>query len=97
MEATIIKMRESERSRDADDRLAVNRAALGTSSRTISSSPDDRWAALHEGRFLPGAFCSAAKLWLLAREVVGLNRAPPLGNYDLAGRPGRLRDTQGLG
>ncbi len=28
--------------------------------------------------------CSAAKLWLKAREVIGLNGAPPLGNYDMA-------------
>jgi hypothetical protein len=84
MEATTIKMRDSERSRDADDKLAANRAALSTSPRSIGAGIDDRWATLHEGRFLPGAGCSAAKLWLKAREVIGLNGAPPLGNYDMA-------------
>ncbi len=84
MEATPIKMRESERSRDMDDRLAANRAALSTSSKTVNAGSDDRWASLHEGHFLPGACCSAAKLWLKAREIIGLTGAPPLGNYNLA-------------
>jgi hypothetical protein len=84
MEATTIKMRESERSRDADDKLAANRAALPTSTRAVAAGVDNRWSSLHEGRFLAGAGCSAAKLWLRAREVVGLNGAPPLGNYDLS-------------
>jgi hypothetical protein len=84
MEATSIKIRESERSRDADDKLASNRAALSSTSKLVDAGPDNRWTILHEGRFLPGAGCSAAKLWLRAREVLGLTGAPPLGNYDLA-------------
>jgi hypothetical protein len=83
MEATTIKMRESERSRDADDKLAANRAALSLTAKTVQQGTDDRWSVLHEGRFLPGAGCSAAKLWLRAREVIGLTGAPPIGNYDL--------------
>jgi hypothetical protein len=39
---------------------------------------------LHEARFLPGAVCSTAKLWLAARKLIGLNGADPLGNYDMA-------------
>ena len=84
MEATTIKMRDSERGRDADDKLAANRAALSDTPRLIGAGVDDRWSVLHEGRFLPGAGCSAAKLWLKARDVIGLTGAPPLGNYDLA-------------
>jgi hypothetical protein len=83
MEATTIKMRESERCRDADDKLAANRAALSLSAKTVQQGTDNRWSVLHEGRFLPGAGCSAAKLWLRAREVIGLTGAPPIGNYDL--------------
>ncbi len=77
MEATSIKIRESERSRDADNKLAANRAALSSSTKLIEAGPDNRWTILHEGRFLPGAGCSAAKLWLRAREVLGLTGAPP--------------------
>ncbi len=39
---------------------------------------------LHDGRFLPGANCSAIKLWLAARDRIPLHGAPPLGNYDMA-------------
>jgi hypothetical protein len=46
---------------------------------------DDRTTNLHDGRFLPGANCSAAKLWLAARSRIPLHGAPPLGNYDMAG------------
>ena len=84
MESTSIKLREIERSRDADDKLAANRATLGTSPKSIPAGLDDRWSTLHEGRFLPGAGCSAAKLWLKARDLLGLAGAPPLGNYDMA-------------
>jgi hypothetical protein len=35
MEATSIKIRESERSRDADDKLASNRAALSSSTKLV--------------------------------------------------------------
>lgn len=84
MESTTIKMRESERNRDADDKLAANRAALCTTSKLISAGQDDRWSRLHEGRFLPGAGCSAAKLWLRARDIIGLSGGPPIGNYDMA-------------
>jgi hypothetical protein len=84
MEATTIKMRDSERGRDAEDKLAANRAALAATSKAIPAGTDNRWSVLHEGRFLPGAGCSAAKIWLKAREVLGLTGAPPLGNYDMA-------------
>jgi hypothetical protein len=84
IETTSIKIREMERVRDADDRLASNKMALSTTSTQVKSGPDNRWTILHPARFLPGAACSAAKLWLAAREVIGLTGPPPLGNYDLA-------------
>ncbi len=77
-------MRDSERGRDAEDKLAANRAALASTSKTVQAGTDNRWSILHEGRFLPGAGCSAAKIWLKAREVLGLPGAPPLGNYDMS-------------
>jgi hypothetical protein len=84
MEATHLKMREIERQKDAEDRLAANRSALGSNPTLVKEGLDDRWSVLHPGRFLPGAGCSAAKLWLEARKVIGLSGVAPLGNYDMS-------------
>ena len=84
MEATHLKMKEIERQKDAEDRLASNRSALGASPSLVKEGLDDRWSILHPGRFLPGAGCSAAKLWLEARKVIGLTGAAPLGNFDMS-------------
>lgn len=39
---------------------------------------------IHSSRFLPGMACSAAKMWLLARETIGPNGIPPISTYDMA-------------
>jgi hypothetical protein len=83
MEMATLKIRETERKREADDKLASNRASLGSNPVLIGEGLDDRWTNLHKGRFLAGAGCSAAKLWLTARFHIGLNGSPPLGNYDM--------------
>jgi hypothetical protein len=83
METTNMKLKEAERAKDADDRLAHNRSNIGVIS--VDMGLDDRTTNLHDGRFLPGANCSAAKLWLAARARIPLHGAPPLGNYDMAG------------
>jgi hypothetical protein len=49
----------------------------------VKAGQDDRWARLHEARFLAGAGCSATKLWLSARELIGLNGQPPISTYDM--------------
>jgi hypothetical protein len=82
LETANVKLKEAERAKDADDRLAHNRANIGTI--CVDMGIDDRTSHLHDGRFLPGANCSAAKLWLAARDRTPLNGAPPLGNYDMA-------------
>jgi hypothetical protein len=41
MESTTLKIKESERSRDADDKLAANGAALGTSPKVLREGIDD--------------------------------------------------------
>jgi hypothetical protein len=82
LETANVKLKEAERAKDADDRLAHNRANISTI--CVDMGIDDRTTHLHDGRFLPGANCSAAKLWLAARERTPLNGAPPLGNYDMA-------------
>ena len=82
LESTNLKMKEAERSKDADDKLAHNRTNIGIIS--VDMGLDDRTSTLHDGRFLPGANCSAVKLWLAARNRIPLHGAPPLGNYDMA-------------
>jgi hypothetical protein len=77
-----MKLKEAERAKDADDRLAHNMSNIGVIS--VDMGLDDRTNVLHDGRFLPGANCSAVKLWLAARERTPLHGAPPLGNYDMA-------------
>jgi hypothetical protein len=75
METANMKLKEAERAKDADDRLAHNRSNIGVIS--VDMGLDDRTNVLHDGRFLPGANCSAAKLWLAARERTPLHGAPP--------------------
>jgi hypothetical protein len=82
METTNMKLKEAERAKDADDRLAHNGSNIGVIS--VDKGLDDRTNNLHDGRFLPGANCSSAKLWLAARSRIPLHGAPPLGNYDMA-------------
>jgi hypothetical protein len=83
IESTALKAREMERSKDADDRLVVNKTALASSVTSVPAGSDNRWSILHQGRFLGGACCSAAKLWLVAKEYLGTEHAPPVGNYDM--------------
>ena len=72
-------MKEAERGRDNDDRLAANRLALSSQPTAVPAGMDDRCTSLHVGRFLAGACCSTTKLWLKAREHQGLTGAPPPG------------------
>ena len=50
----------------------------------VQQGVDNRWSTLHEARFLPGAACSAAKLWLRAREVIGTSGQPAVSVYDMS-------------
>ncbi len=81
LETANMKLKEAERTKDADDKLTHNRSNIGTI--CVDMGLDDRTSILHDGRFLPGANCSAAKLWLAARNRIPLHGAPPLGNYDM--------------
>jgi hypothetical protein len=84
MESTSIKIWEKERARDCEERLANNKMALISSVKHLPAGEDNRWSILHPGRFLAGAACSAAKLWISAREAIGLEGIPPVACYDLA-------------
>ncbi len=55
METANMKLKEAERAKDADDRLAHNRSNIGVIS--VDMGLDDRTNVLHDGRFLPGANC----------------------------------------
>jgi hypothetical protein len=83
IESTALKARELERAKDADDRLAVNKTSLAATMTSVPAGSDNRWSVLHQGRFLGGACCSSAKLWLAAKEYLGSGFAPPVGNYDM--------------
>jgi hypothetical protein len=83
IESTAMKARELERVKDADDRLAMNKVAMANTFTTVGAGLDNRWNTLHEGRFLGGASCSTAKLWLTAKQHMGSSYAPPVGNYDM--------------
>ena len=83
IETTSLKIKELERAKDASDKLAANKAALASTVTTVSEGRDNRSSSLHPARFLGGAGCSAARIWLTARETVGLTGYPPIGNYDM--------------
>jgi hypothetical protein len=59
MEKASLKRGEQERFKDAEDRLTTNRIDLGITTAKVMAGVDDRWAKLHNGRFLAGAGCSA--------------------------------------
>ena len=83
IETTAVKIKEIERSKDASDRLAINKTALASTFTKVAEGTDNRWSVLHSARFLPGAGCSAARIWLTARDHLGLQSFPAIGNYDM--------------
>jgi len=83
IQSTACKLKEAERSKDVDDKLASNKAKLATRFTKVPEGKDNRWTSLHVGRFLGGAGCSATKLWLTARGHMELSGFPPIGNYDM--------------
>jgi hypothetical protein len=68
---------------DADTKLQHNAEALAAAPATIDRGLDNRGSVLHNARFLGGAGCSAQTIWLKAREVLGTEGVPALGNYDM--------------
>jgi hypothetical protein len=84
LEKASMKRGQAERFKDAEDKLTTNRQDLGLSATDVKAGVDDRWTRLHDGRFLGGAGCSAATLWLTARERIELEGHPPISTYDMA-------------
>ncbi len=64
LESTALRLKEAEKGRGIEKKLALNREELAATTIRV----DNRWDQIHPARFLPGAACSAAQLWLLARE-----------------------------
>ena len=77
------KLLDMDRNKKAEDKLYSNREILTTASIQVPSGQDNRLDILHAARCLPGATCSAAKLWLHARSVMGDRGHPALSTYDM--------------
>ena len=82
-ETTAMKRSEFERNKAVSSRLSSNRDKLSSCFSSVSSGRDNRWDELHEAIFLPGAGCTAAKLWLRAREVIGDTCPMAISTYDM--------------
>ena len=82
-ETTAIKLKDFEKSKAVSSRLSSNRDNLSTTFSVVQGGRDNRWDCLHESRFLPGAGCPAAKIWLRAREVLGSSGHVPISTYDM--------------
>ena len=83
IKTTEMKMKEMEKSKDAVDKLSSNKLALASTYTRVAEGQDNRMSMLHPARFLPGAGCSATRLWLSAREHLGLDGYPAIGCYDM--------------
>ena len=83
-ETASMKLRKLDKEWKAEDKLFQNRESLTSSVSSVPSGSDNRLDTLYPARFLPGATCSAAKLWLQARTVMGGNGTVPLSTYDMA-------------
>jgi len=83
LETTSIKLKNMEKAKDTEDKLSANRDRLAEMEYRIESGVDNRWSKLHDSRFLPGAACSAKKLWSRGREVIGLNKHEAVSIYDM--------------
>ena len=76
------KLQRFDKEKKAEDKLYQNRERLSVSE--VKAGQDNRFDILHEARALPGATCSAAKIWLLARKALGSSGHPPLSTYDMS-------------
>jgi hypothetical protein len=81
--STSLRIKDAERARETEDRLAANKSALHSKFYNVAAGRDNRWTELHPARFLPGAAATAPTQYIKAREVNGLSSPPPLGCYDM--------------
>jgi hypothetical protein len=83
IESTSLRIKDAERARDIEEKLANNKTALSTKFFEVNAGKDNRWNVLHPARFLPSVACSAQKQFTTAREVIGLTSPPQLACYDM--------------
>lgn len=84
LENTAHRLKEAEKGRATEDKLANNRDQLAATTIKVMEGVDNRWDLIHPARFLPGAGCSAAQMWLFAREQLGNSPQTPISSYDMA-------------
>jgi hypothetical protein len=85
IESTSLRIKDAERARESEDRLAANKVALQTKFYDVPAGRDNRWNELRPARFLPGCAATAIKQYTTSREVIGLvGPPPPLGCYDMS-------------
>jgi hypothetical protein len=72
IESTSLRIRDSEKARETEERLAQNKSNLASKFYEVPTGRDNRWSELHPARFLPGMACTATKQFKAAREVIGL-------------------------
>ena len=84
LESTALRLKEAEKSKATEDKLAHNRDELAATTLRVMAGVDNRWDQIHPARFLPGAGCSAGQMWLNAREIMGISPQTPISSYDMA-------------
>ena len=84
LESTALRLKEAENSKATEEKLASNRDELAATTIKVMAGVDNRWDQIHPARFLPGAGCSAAQMWLYAREQLGNTPQTPISSYDMA-------------
>lgn len=70
-------------SQDPAVKMAKNLETLRDNPTKVLEGLDNRVDVLHPARFLPGVVCSSKKLWLAAREVIGMDGLLPLATCDM--------------
>ena len=84
METASKKLQKLDEGKRAEDRLYNNREALASATQVVEGGLDNRVDILHPARVLPGATCTAAKMWLHARSILGSSGHVPVSTYDMA-------------
>jgi hypothetical protein len=83
IESTSLRIKDAERARETEEKLAQNKSNLGTKFYEVQQGRDNRWSELHPARFLPGVACTAVKEFMAARDVIGLSNPPAVSCYDM--------------
>jgi hypothetical protein len=58
IESISLRIKDVERSKETEERLASNKSSLPTKFYNVVAGRDNRWDELHPARFLPGAACA---------------------------------------